>query len=74
MTWKLKSGRVLFFEVGTDTALVPYPHEKLVWACVDILEPMTEKNAPAFTPAERREIADAVKAAWDAWAERGEAK
>lgn len=72
MTWTLRSGRVL--TVSPDDAGF-LDRESNGGLSLDG-EPVCIRRkwyAAKFTPSERREIAAAVKACWDRWAETGEA-
>lgn len=70
MTWTLKSGRELDVsarELSLDPdGAVRYGYDERV------LDDEGERIAMVVTEAERREIAEAVKACWDRWAETGE--
>lgn len=75
MTWTLKSGRILK-DVGPSTELRPYGKrgayvDSFAEGGCDCCAAIEYLTGP-LTPAERREIADAVIAAWNRWAETGE--
>ncbi len=72
MTWTLKSGREMPGDDACTHWLQPGGAQRQVWSggCSCCGEDMSKPET--LTPDERREIADAVIAAWNRWAETGE--